>query len=49
MSEDQKLIAEIAARLMLACVERDGIGKDLAYANRCLDHAHCIVNGAKKL
>jgi hypothetical protein len=48
MSDEQKLVAEIATRLMLACVEKGGIGKDLAYANRCLSHAKRIVEGAKE-
>ncbi|MBO6755501.1 MAG: hypothetical protein JJ902_04190 [Roseibium sp.] len=46
MSEEQKLIAELAARFMVARIEQGGGTNDAAYANQCLMLARTIVRGA---
>ena len=48
MSEDQKLIAKIAAELMTAHIEKNGLSRDSCYASWALSHAKDIVNGSKK-
>lgn len=48
MSEDQKLIAELAARFLVADIEKRGLSRDGAYASWALAHAKDIVSGAMK-
>ena len=48
MSEQQKLMVEIAARLMAAHVEKFGVSRDQAYAVRCVAAAKTIVEGKLK-
>lgn len=48
MSEDQKLVAEIAARLLLANIEKSGLGRDPALGERALAYARQIVKGARE-
>lgn len=48
MSDEQKLIAELAARFLLAGIEKNGLGSDPAYASRAISYAKQIVEGAKQ-
>ena len=48
MSEEQKLIVDVAARLMVARFENGGMSRDDAYAHQCLALAEVIVYGAAK-
>jgi len=47
MSEEQKLMAEIATKLLVAEVEKRGLSRDGAYASWCVSHARSIVNGVQ--
>ncbi|MDI6029539.1 hypothetical protein QBK99_25695 [Corticibacterium sp. UT-5YL-CI-8] len=46
MREDQKLIVELAARFMVAKIEKDGFSRDQAYAVNCVGLAATIVRQA---
>jgi hypothetical protein len=46
MSDEQKLIVEIAARFLVAEIEKHGLSRDGARASWALSHAREIVNGA---
>ena len=46
MSEEQKLIAELAARFMVEVLRKVGPTRDNAYAHQCVSHATIIVNAA---
>ena len=48
MSEEQKLIIEIAARFYEAEIQKRGLSRDDAYAHWALSHAKFIVKGALK-
>lgn len=48
MSETEKLIAELAARFLVARIENGGNTREVAYANQCVILARAIVNGACK-
>ncbi|MBN8189529.1 hypothetical protein JF540_22850 [Salipiger thiooxidans] len=48
MSEVEKLIADMAARFMVARIQSGGGTNDTAYARQCLELARAIVNGARK-
>lgn len=47
MSEEQKLIIELAARFMVARINQGGGTSDKAYAYQCLNLAEVIVSQAK--
>ncbi len=46
MNESEKLIAEMAARFLLATIERGGPTNDTVIAARCVALAKAIVTGA---
>ena len=48
MSEEQKLIADLAARFMVAVIAKLGPTRDDAYANQCVAHATSIVRQAAR-
>lgn len=48
MTEDQKLIVEIAARLLVARVDKEGWSRDITNAHNAVVLARTIVEGAKK-
>ena len=48
MTEDQKLIVEIATRLLVASVEKNGLGRDDAYAHNAVIFARKIVSLVKQ-
>lgn len=48
MDETGKLIAEMAARFMLATIERGGPTNDTVLASRCVALAKAIVTGASE-
>lgn len=48
MTEEQKLIAEIATRLMVATIKNSGFSKDIFYSQVALKHAKNIVKGSKE-
>lgn len=48
MTEEQKLIAEIAARLVVANIERNGMIRDSAYAHNAVVFARKIVEMVKE-
>jgi hypothetical protein len=47
MSEEQKLIAKLAAQFLVAAIQNGGLSGDLAYSERALRHARNIVRGSK--
>jgi hypothetical protein len=47
MTEEQKLIAEIAARLLVANIARNGMGRDSAHAHNAVVFARQIVEMVK--
>ena len=48
MNETEKLIAELAARFLVARIETGGATNDKAYAHQCVTLARAIVNGATR-
>lgn len=48
MTEEQKMIADIATRLLAASVERNGLGRDMAYAYNAVAFARKIVEEVKR-
>lgn len=48
MTEEQKLVAEIATRLLVASVEKNGLGRDDAYAHNAVIFARKIVRMAQE-
>lgn len=48
MTEEQKMIAEIATRLLVASVEKNGLGRDEAYARNAVMFARKIVSMVKQ-
>lgn len=48
MTEEQKLIAEIATRLLVAHVEKSGLSRYDAYAHNAVVLARKIVNMVKQ-
>lgn len=48
VTEEQKLIAEIATRLLVASVEKSGLGRDDAYAHNAVVFARKIVEMVKQ-
>lgn len=46
MTDAEKLIAELAARFLVAHIEKYGLTGDSAYANRALADARQILKGA---
>lgn len=48
MSDEEKLIAELAAQFLLASITKNGLGSDPVYGFRALKYAKQIVQGAKK-
>lgn len=49
MSEEQKMIVEIAARFMEAKIAKEGFSRDLAHADNCVALASRIVGRASKI
>lgn len=49
MNDNEKLIAEIAARFMLATIERGGPINDTVVATRCVALAKAIVTSAAEV
>lgn len=47
MTEEQKLIAEIAARLLVANIARNGMGRDATHAHNAVVFARQIVEMVK--
>lgn len=48
VTEEQKLIAEIAARLLVANIERNGMGRDSSRAHNAVVFARHIVEMVKR-
>lgn len=48
MTEEQRLIAEIATRLLVASVEKSGLGRDDTYAHNAVIFARKIVAMVKQ-
>ena len=46
MIDEQKLIAELAARFMVEAIKKTGPTRDVAYSEQCVSHAIRIVRRA---